>query len=227
MGLANNTKEKIFHFLDKVDQKNTERDATHHAWHSGSYHRYFEGYAEYIDPTKGRNGAIVREYIGKYYVQNRPWKTQVCFRALYALLYAAALTLFLNAVLTIVPSNCLWYVTIFQAIALVGLGWSATAVFTYVTSKKQLKIYDYRTGPCALRKASLLAGLSILASAFVTLFLVFFQCAGKTQLFVGLKLLIAALLLLIILLLETHTEYSILPGKEDGEYAGYEIRNYH
>lgn len=194
---------------------------------SRAYHRYFEDYAErqIIDP----NGVPVtdRVYVGKYYKVKLPDPALKRQRVVICLLYLAAAAAFaLGGTRAVV--SAVGYVAVLTMAALISLIWLAIPVFYRLTVPREMEIRSWRDSSQNLKRVSLgaaiclfICGLGMLSGA---LFLADYAVSDTIPCVV--LHLLAGGLALGIHFLEKHTEYEILPPKNERPSMSSPIRYY-
>jgi hypothetical protein len=150
MGLYGNEKKMGFkHIIGKDD--------TDQRYHSGFYHRFFEGYTEvrHVKPNGGFT--IERIYTGKYYEQELSLPQVVLLRLAYLLLAIGTGLGFLTGgfhectkVLAVV--NC---VLILMLVALV------LTLGNYLLAPRRMKIYEYKSSSESLKMITLIVVIAL------------------------------------------------------------------
>lgn len=133
-----------------------------------AYHRHFAGYSEAQVPQEsGKGTRMAYTYTADYYCQELSKGQRIRLRALYAVLLAAAIALFVWAGLAELPGNSFWPITLGQAGSVAALAWLTIAFFCYLPMEKCFTLGAYRSGPRALRRASLAAAIALGAVATI------------------------------------------------------------
>ncbi|MGM9608081.1 MAG: hypothetical protein ACI3XJ_11310 [Oscillospiraceae bacterium] len=156
----------------KTEEEGGERATGFH--HSNAYHRFFEGYSEkMIARENGRGNRIIREYVGKYYVQDCSDRNWMLCKAAFLVLYAAAVCLFLFALTRRTASNTVLLTAIPSGAALILLVLLLYYMIMFIFSRRRLTAYEYNNGS---RKVFLFStitgGLFCLTAAAVLVFAV-------------------------------------------------------
>ena len=180
--------------MNQIERKMRQRvrrfdpnDGLAKGWHSRAYHRYFEGYSEYmVEDARGR-AKIQRVYTADWYRVNLEEKTKriVCMELL--LCWTGMLLLFLFAGTRNIQINKLWYMALIQAATVACLVWNLSGVLHFLCLPEKSTVGQYRKSFEATQKSSF--GLLITfgaagLAAFVQLmigcedFLLHLLCAG-------------------------------------------------
>jgi len=116
------------------------------AFHSTSYHKYFDGYTEMkVLKSNGKGDKIVRVYTGPYFSQDvtdRQWKRN---KLILIMVYMIVVTAFLFFAALDKANNKVWFTELPQAIVLCSFLWMLYAVFHYVAAPRKMTINQYRS----------------------------------------------------------------------------------
>ena len=184
-------------------------------FHRASYHRHFEGYAEF--KTIDENGAlhIQRVYVGNWYSPQLSKSGHALRKILYPLLWAACTALLLFSASRPITVNTLWYLTSLQALTLVALAWIASALFNYALVPFRQTVGEWRgSGRRLIHSAFTCAGLQSLSFVvqFVALFSHLDSLAASMPSMIG--TVCTVILLLSIALMERHVIYTQTPNEQ-------------
>lgn len=138
-------------------------------WHSGSYHKHFEGYTEYEDVNEKGKVVIRRVYTGDYYRQDLPKKKRIILRLIYAALWLVIGVLFYFCASRPVGANSSWFVAIGQLGVLVGMAWILWALVNYYTSPRDMTIGDWKAASGNLKRGTVCTALALALTAALTL----------------------------------------------------------
>ena len=139
-------------------------------WHSGAYHRYFEGYTEYrVTDEKGKT-RIRRVYTGTWYRLALPDNRRLMVRCIYVFLFllltgAIALASWAQggagrAVYTVIP----------EIVTLCLLARLFYVLFVcYLFAPRKMTVGDYRSSSPALKNAGLYLAIAFAADALAAL----------------------------------------------------------
>lgn len=156
-------------FFKKNDIQANRMTPSNKAWHSRSYHKYFEGYSEYYQLDKNGRKKLCRVYMGPLY---RPLLTKRKHRALllirFILFFIGAALFFLGAIQPAV-CNITIYSALFQALSVLPVCWTFFGIWSYLSVSGDLKIGEYKRAAVRSKKASLISALFLLAGAVASL----------------------------------------------------------
>lgn len=130
-----------------------DRDA--HAWHSGSYHRYFEGYTEKRIVTPDGRERIERVYTGTWYRQDLSGARYVLLRCAYLLLLLAMTGTVALAGWAQGSGGRAFY-TVIPEMATLGLLCYVLYILlvSYFFAPRRMTAHDYKASSVALKTAS-------------------------------------------------------------------------
>ena len=113
--------------------------------HSGSYHRFFEGYSEQkVLGENGKRTRILRVYVGDYYKRSCTDPAWIFVKIAYILLFAAAVAAYIFALALPVGSNRAWYAALPGLCSVVPLMLLFAKLMACTVTKRNMVIYDYK-----------------------------------------------------------------------------------
>jgi hypothetical protein len=184
--------------------------------HSQAYHRFFEGYSEIkIPKPDGKGYRIQRIYTGDYHRQDLTKIQQLLLRVLYVVLFLVSAALFVSSATLPLTSNSTWYVVLAQVVSIPFLFWILITFFSYLPTRLDLTIAEYRSSSLALQKATLGAALSLGVAVLVTLVFIFLNLSNEplNELLCAVRYLVAGLLALSINRVEKKVNYLVIPSQ--------------
>lgn len=187
-----------------------------------SVRRYAEGWE--VRTELGPDGKIKKYsvYTGTMYHAEETKKQHVLRCVLYVLALAAAVALFLFVASRGVAANRRGIVPVGQAGTLVFCGWLLVSLISYATNPLEMVVYDYKSGPGALRKASLGAAVSAVGTAVLLIVFVILHEEDRSEELLSVPgYLVSAALLYGIHLAEKKLVYSTYENKPDLPDAAY------
>lgn len=145
-----------------------DRDTT--VWHSGAYHRYFEGYTERTIAGPDGKTKLTRVYTGVWYRQKLDRKKSVFVRLLYlALLLLMAGTMALSAWAQ-GGAGTAFYVVIPELATLCLLFYLTYILLTgYLFMPRKMTVYDYKSSTGALKRTAHFLLIAYLADTVASL----------------------------------------------------------
>ena len=187
-----------------------------------SYDKYFEGYSAEITPRRRRNGKMRSlgtkyVYTGSTYSQKLSAGQRTGVRVFYVFAWLACTVLFVYAATRPALPNMTWYVTIFEAPALLGLGWMLIALAAYVSAPQQMKAYTYKSMIGFHFRISRIVAFAALAGTTAATFLntlIVRTDAYALRIQVLVCMLICTLLIGAVCVTEDRIEYYEIKGKE-------------
>jgi hypothetical protein len=200
-------------------------------YHSRSYHRYFEDWAENVTTDKGGAPVIERIYVGSYYSANLSKARRVLRKILYAALYLAAAALYGFTSTRNTDVNMMSYASapiVLSFPVLLGL---AISLYFNLAAPAEMIVRQYRDASITFSRVCLAAfvllGLSSLTSL---LYLTLTPDAPIRQtLLCGGGYLLSALAVFVIWRLEKALAYTILPPRaerpENSTILSYESKS--
>lgn len=198
-------------------------------YHSGAYHRYFEGYAERKYYDEKENMHIERVYIGNYYRRNISDKRHKALKLQYGVMYVLALAAFLFAGTRDTQLNGVIYVYIPVILSLVAMLCLIFPLFYNFTAPREMIIRTYRDSSEKLKFVSACAAVLQVISAVATIFGMFYVPGqlGLQQFLSIAGFLVSALLLLWLCQTERCLEYEELPPRNERPENSSVIRGRH
>ena len=221
---STNRFEKLRRYIDAREMRRTGGMPESASFHSKGYHRYFQGYSEYTYTDKKGHKRIGRIYTGVYHTaqltdSQRKWR-----KLTYMLLVCFSSILFLAGVLMPVKANSFRPIGIAQALCLALLFWSACSVLNYVTSSKDLTIYEYGYVSKMCRAVRTASGMLACTSIAVLLY-----AAVNDRIFLSQELMSACLIagaavfLYFIRMLEANVKYTSWLSREEAPLESNQI----
>lgn len=157
--------EKVVDFVNKREKRFSKGDGQSAAFHSRSYHRHFEDWAEVQHTDENGRVHIERVYVGTYYISALSRQKLTLMKAGYILAWMLALALFIVGAVQQTEINSLWYVTAFEAAATACMFWMLIALINYMTAPGKKTVNDYRSSSLAVRYSSAVAGGALILTA--------------------------------------------------------------
>lgn len=182
-------------------------------YHSGFYHRLFEGYREVRVPRDGRErGRITRVYTGDYYKRACGELRWHLTKAAYLLLYLVATAVYLFAMTRRVEVNTVWYTAAPGLLSVIPMILLFSKLTACLSANRNMVIYDYkyvfqRLFPLCALTAFFLCTTALMCLAFLLLHP---QSDIKNELVPCLGCLLGAGLILTIGLIERNAKYEIV-----------------
>ncbi len=212
-------KEKLLVKANRVDARLEEKSSS---WHSGYYHRYFEGWTEIPETTPSGKVRIKRVYTGEYYRADMSKTERWVHKMFCALLVLLSVMCYGRAALMEISSNAVWYVVIPEVLSLCGFIFLVWFLISKLTSPVTLKIREYREGTKNLKLAGLLQAI-FLALASITTFLHILLSGGdRGELIAAVLFLLAGAAAFGVHLMEKRVKY-IRVSNENADMEGYRI----
>lgn len=133
-------------------------------WHSGAYHRFFEGYTEYkVTDEKGKT-RIRRVYTGTWYRQALPEGQYRLVRAIYVLLFLLMAGAVVLAAWAQGGAGRAVYAAIPELVTLCLLARLFYVLFVcYLFAPRKMTVNDYRSTSPALQRAALWTAIAFAA----------------------------------------------------------------
>ncbi len=212
-------KEKLLVKANRVDARLEEKSSS---WHSGYYHRYFEGWTEIPETTPSGKVRIKRVYTGEYYKADMSKTERYVHKMFCSLLVLLSLMLYVRAGLMALASNTVWYVVFPEVLALCGNIFLVWFLIAKLTSPVMLKIREYRESTKNLKLAALLQAVFLGLSAVTTAIHCFLSGGEAGELVAAALFLLAAAAAFGVYLKEKKTGY-LRVANEDAAIEGYRI----
>lgn len=184
-------------------------------YHSASYHRYFEDYAEIESVKPDGKRRIERIYIGEYYMQELSDRQRILRKVLYAVLYIAACALFIHAGTQNHEANLTWWVAVPETLSFMALFWLLLPMFFCMTAPQKMVIRTYRDSSENLIRISLVAAILLGVTALTAFGYTFIAVQGS--LLIALlcfgEYFIASVIMFCLWRLEKKLPYATLPAQ--------------
>lgn len=132
-----------------------ENDGTHKGWHSSAYHRFFEGYSEYMVEDGRGKVRIRRVYTAPWYRMELETGTKRLLRAELLGCWAVCLLLFLYAGTRNILLNKVWYMALCQAAAAACMVWNFFGMVRLMFLPERSTVGQYRRSFETVKKSSL------------------------------------------------------------------------
>lgn len=215
-------KEKL---IDRYQRRGgLQRDDTGRGYHSGAYHRYFEGYSEFETVDERGKVRIKRVYTGTWYTPDFPRGRLARQKLLYILLWLLAVGLFIFSATRITGAHSVWYGALAQVIVAGCLCWTAVGLFNYLTVPFRRTVGDWRSSSGTLKKAGMACAFAFgLAAALDALYLLFTIDAFWIQLLCIALYLCGTVLMLLLNRLEANAVYIETPSENTAPPGAAEI----
>jgi hypothetical protein len=147
-------------FLDRL--KSRDPDILGGAYHSSSYHKYFEGTSEtLVTGSGGKSKKILRVYTGMYYSQDISSKRWKLNRLLFAGLYLCAAVLFTFFASVKNAGNRTWFITLPEALSFFGFFRMLYVLFSYMTVPRDMTAGCYRSTSGPLIKSGRITAIAL------------------------------------------------------------------
>lgn len=130
-------------------------------YHSGFYHRVFEGYTEVRKLQPNGKQRIERIYTGKYYQQKLQTVQRVSLRILYLILVLCTAGAFWNGAFSGAASNCAKSLAIIDCVVVLTFVKLAMAIVNYLTAPVRMKAYEYRSSSESLKTCTLVIVIAL------------------------------------------------------------------
>lgn len=218
-------KDQIIRKIDRLMYRTWNEDQPARTWHSGFYHRYFEGYRENSTADKnGKHKRVERFYAGCYYLDQEKTMDFVGKRILYAILLAGALYLYCASCFTDqVAANYATVVSVIQSVDIFLFLWLAYIYVCGLLAGRKMIYSEYKGSHIRMTQVTLAGSLALLTTAAAKLIYAVYENALDVRHIQNAGILVAAAAFLwIIRLAETRTRYEVEESKQAGK-AGIEI----
>lgn len=136
------------------------------SFHSKGYRRYFEGYSEYKETLPNGRVKIRRIYTGIYHEARLTKSQRLWLRIFYCLLFAMAVMLFFYSVTLPTGSNTCLYVTIPQALSILGFLVVFYHLFNYMSASAQMTAYEFRSVDALKKSTAFLSSVLAVTGVF-------------------------------------------------------------
>lgn len=212
--------------LNDAEQKvyDTEKAGETGFRHSGSYHRFYQGYTEVrIEKPKG-GFKIARYYTAPWMRQKRTHGMRILWKIIMASLFILEIAAYLAALSLKVGSNYCAYVAAPGLVSLILIILQAHMVLEYATAKEDMEIYKYQCCHNRLPLRSFLCGAGIgLTAAASTVYMLTEGSVSAPQMKAVLLLAAACAASVIMGAAEKKTVYCEIPNTTTYEGEGHEI----
>ena len=212
-------KEKILVKVNRVDARLEEKSSS---WHSGYYHRYFEGWTEIPETTPSGKVRIKRVYTGEYHKADMSRNGRYIHKMFCCLLVALSVMLYGHAATMELSSNAVWYVVFPEVLALCGCIFLVWFLITKLTSPVLLKLREYREGIRNLKLAALIQSLFLALSAITTILHLLLGGGETAEAFAAILFLLAGAAAFGVYLMEKNVKYLRI-SNENAAMEGYRI----
>lgn len=218
----------IKEWIKKQAKRIEEEDATltPKLFRRSYFHDYYEGYTEILEPSSNKKGfKIKRIYSANFYQQSLSKRKSITVRILYCILLMLSAVLLCCAAWIPAGCNFVWYSTFPQAASFAFVALSVWAMLSYIACGKNLKIRDYKQGPRAIKRWSLLAAVSLaLASLGAALYCILTRSHSLPVITCVICYLLAASGMLAINRIEASIEYIIVSNPvEIGNVPAFQV----
>lgn len=139
-----------------------------HGFFSSSYHRHFEGYAEYEATNEKGEAVIRRVYTGMYYIPELSGKQRVLHRLVQGLFWMASWAVFLYGASRQEAGNDVWYVGLCQAVDIGVLVWIGSGLFNYLIASPKMTVGEWRGSTQRLRRGCACGAAAMTATGLMT-----------------------------------------------------------
>lgn len=183
-------------------------------YHSRSYHKFFEDWAEKRVYDINGKQHVERVYIGKYYRSPLTTKQRIVQRGLYVFLYILSVGLFIMSGIRDIPVNHSIIPSLSVAVCIFPLAWLLFPLFRNLTVQREMIIRQYRASSLDLiRVSGITSGVLAITALINLLFLVTGNGPLGETILCAVGYLIAAGFLFILRYSEQHLKYEILPPR--------------
>lgn len=184
-------------------------------YHSRSYHRFFEDWAEQQIEAENGKIQIKRVYVGKYFLNAYSKPRWILQKILYVVLFLLCAACFVFGGVQNTPVNMALVPSAAVAVCIFALALLAFPVFHNVLSPAEMIIRQYRHASLDLISKSTAAALLLAATALIEAASLFFlsEAPTGTTLLSALGFLLSAAFAFSLGLLEKATPYAVLPPK--------------
>jgi len=159
-------------YRDKAD-KQLENEYFYQGKPNAAYHGFFEGYREVRIPKKNGKGYTIRRVYAMPWVRmNVPDGVWIRNKLIQAGLFALAVLLYLAGSLNQISANSSPLVAIPGLFGLLGMVLTLVALLRYLIRKRNMTLWEYRSGSRRIIRCSLPSAAMLLMTAAVVLFYV-------------------------------------------------------
>ena len=185
--------------------------------HSGSYHRFFEGYSEQrVLGEDGKRAQILRVYVGEYYRRVCSDATWIGIKIAYMALFVLGFATYIYALVLPIGSNQVWYVAVPGLCSVVPLLLLFSKLAACVVAKRTMVIYERKhVFGRVFRRSMIVVGFLGATLLMKLLYVILsWSAVGAGEMNSCLGCLIAVGAILGIALLERHACYETLGNKQ-------------
>lgn len=161
--------EKIAEFVNRRENRFSGGEQHPAAFHSRSYHCFFEDWAEVQRTDENGHTKIERVYVGTWYIHPLQKIQKALLLTGYFLGWLLSLALFIWGASQPFEINSIWYVTIFEAAAAAALFWMFISLFHYMAAPQKMTINSYRSSSSSLRNSALTSAASLAVTSAATI----------------------------------------------------------
>ncbi|MCD8073895.1 MAG: hypothetical protein LUF27_02455 [Lachnospiraceae bacterium] len=218
-------KDQIIRRIDRLMYRTWNEDQPARTWHSGFYHRYFEGYRENTTADQdGKHKKVERFYAGCYYLDQEKTADYIGKRVLYAILLAGAVYLYYVSCFTEqLAANYATAVSVLQSVDIFLFLWLAYIYVCGLLAGRKMIYSEYKGSHIRMTQVTLAGSVSLAATAAAKLIYAVYERALDVLHIQNAAILVAAAgFLWMIRLVEMRTKYEVEESKQAGK-AGIEI----
>lgn len=140
-----------------------------HAWHSQSYHRFFEGYEERTIVDDKGHQRIERTYVGNKYERDVDKRKNIIIIISYWLLLVISSVCFIISACMDVAFNHTFYGAIIEMICILMFIFMVVTLINYSFAKKQMTIYEYKSSSINLKIITWIFIVSLFLGAILSI----------------------------------------------------------
>lgn len=144
--------------------KDYTEQSSRRGFFSSSYHRHFEGYAEYEMVDERGEARIQRVYTGMYYIPELDKKQRILHRLVQSTLWLLAWVVFVFGASRQGAGNSAWYVGLCQAVDIALLVWIGSGIFNYLIASKKMTVGEWRSSAQRVKHGCICASISMAAT---------------------------------------------------------------
>lgn len=152
----------------KTDKDYTEQ-SSRRGFFSSSYHRHFEGYAEYEMVDEKGEARIQRVYTGMYYIPELDKKQRILHQLVQSTLWLLAWAVFIFGASRQGAGNGAWYVGLWQAVDIAVLVWVGAGIFNYLIASQKMTVGEWRSSAQRVKHGCICASITMVATCFMTI----------------------------------------------------------
>lgn len=183
-------------------------------YHSRSYHKFFEDWAERKVYDINGKLHVERVYVGNYYSSPLASNQRVAQRIIYVLLYILSIALFIASGIQDIPVNHSIIPSLAVALCIFPLAWFVFPLFRNLTAPKEMIIRQYRASSLDFIRISGITSFALAVAGLINLlFLIWGSGPVRETILCALGYFAAAGLLLGLRLWEQHLKYKVSPPR--------------